>query len=57
MGLKIFRSAFLPFLLATAPGMLYGELLLSSNGIHFGPGDSLEISIGINQINVQEKPC
>jgi len=34
----------------------HGELLLSTNGIHFGPGDTLEISIGLNDTESQADP-
>jgi len=35
-------------MLAVATLPAQGELLLDANGIHFGPGDTLELSIGLN---------
>lgn len=33
-----------------------GELLLDANGIHFGPGDTLELAIGLNDTANQTDP-
>ena len=37
-------------------GAAQAELLLSVNGIHFGPGDTLEVSVGFNDTETQTTP-
>ena len=41
---RILTIVLMPFAMVQA----HGELLLGTNGIHFGPGDTLEISIGLS---------
>jgi len=54
--MKIGMVKQLAFALLLTSGAVRGELLLDINGIHFGPGDTLDISLGFSDTENQTVP-